>query len=285
MSNSEYINILEELRNNKCITDIQYSVIKSRYINQIQFYKKKLNRYSTIYNIFRFNVTFGSLIVPALLSIQNTDNIMLKDVTYWSTWALSLLVTTCNGLIGLFSLDKNYIMYGLTLEKMNSEGWQFVQLSGKYEDCDTHQEAYSLFCKNIEYIKIKQIQQEYAEGGKSKGLTTEKKEKQNNNNNNNNEFMNSILSQLSVLSNGSMNNVNAGTNALRNGANNTVMNNTNNVNNVNATHNDINTMSNDIENSIENNPNYKNEASIKATELSNNMINDVVNNLTTQGNP
>ena len=189
MSIKEYIEILEELKNNDSITSVQFSVIKSRYINQIKFYEKQLNCYSKFYNIFRFNVTFGSLIVPALLSIQNSDDETLKEITYWTTWAVSLTVTTCNGLIGLFSLDKNYIMYGTTLEKMSSEGWQFLQLSGNYDDYASHKDAYQLFCKNVEYIKIKQIQQQYSTS-KSKNKKNDKKDEDQNNNSNN------ILSSL-----------------------------------------------------------------------------------------
>jgi hypothetical protein len=67
-------------------------------------------------------------------------------------------VTTCNGLIGLFGLDKNYIMYGMTLEKLKSEGWQYIELAGIYEDFDSHEDAFSEFCKNIEHIKINPLE-------------------------------------------------------------------------------------------------------------------------------
>ena len=159
----ELLEIFEELKKEGKIDEIQFRILKTRYISELKHYLKKRNTFSKFYNSSRFTVTFGSLIVPALLSIQNTDNILLKDITYWSTWVLSLLVTTCNGLIGLFTLDKNYIMYGLTLEKLKSEGWQFIELSGIYENFKTHNEAFTIFCKNLESIKIKQVHQQYSE--------------------------------------------------------------------------------------------------------------------------
>jgi hypothetical protein len=161
---TQLIEIFEELKTENKINEIQFKVLKIRYISELKYYLKKKNTFSKFYNASRFTVTFGSLIVPALLSIQNTDNIMLKDITYWTTWGLSLLVTTCNGLIGLFTLDKNYIMFGLTLEKLKSEGWQFIELAGIYENFDSHEEAFPIFCKNIENIKIKQVQQQFSEG-------------------------------------------------------------------------------------------------------------------------
>ena len=57
-------------------------------------------------------------------------------------------------------------MYSLVSENLKTEGWQYFQLSGKYEDIPNHSAGYKIFCKSIESIKRKQIEQEYA-GGKS----------------------------------------------------------------------------------------------------------------------
>jgi paraquat-inducible protein B len=44
---------------------------------------------------------------------------------------------------------------------MKTEGWQFFQLSGKYDDFEDHKEAYKPFCKSIENIKRKQVEKEF----------------------------------------------------------------------------------------------------------------------------
>ena len=61
----------------------------------------------------------------------------------------------------LFSLDKNYFEFAITTEQLKTEGWQYFQLSGKYEDYDDHKEAYKPFCKSIENIKRKQVEKEF----------------------------------------------------------------------------------------------------------------------------
>ena len=75
------------------------------------------------------------------------------QITYWSSWSISLMVTISNGFLQLFSLDKNYFEYALTTEQLKTEGWQYFQLAGKYEDDKTHKEAYKVFCKSVENIK------------------------------------------------------------------------------------------------------------------------------------
>ena len=74
------------------------------------------------------------------------------------------MVTASNGFLQLFSLDKNYFEYALTTEQLKTEGWQYFQLKGKYEDDESHQKAYKAFSKSIENIKRKQVEKEYWEG-------------------------------------------------------------------------------------------------------------------------
>ena len=151
-------------------------IIKSRFVEEVSFYEKKRDHTKRYYNIFRFIVTIGSIFLPAILSMGQMDPTKLPknfdQVTYWSSWSISLLVTISNGFLQLFSLDKNYFNYSLVVEQLKTEGWQFFGLSGKYEEYDTHEKkAYKEFCKAIENIKRKQVETEF----QGKGNTTKKK--------------------------------------------------------------------------------------------------------------
>ena len=141
-------------------------LIKLRFLDEVEYYEKKRDYAKRFYNIFRFTVTTGSIILPAILSIGQMDPNKLPtnfdQVTYWSSWSISLIVTISNGFLQLFSLDKNYFNYSLTVEQLKTEVWQFFGLSGKYEDYKKHDmKSYKTFCKNIENIKRKQIENEY----------------------------------------------------------------------------------------------------------------------------
>jgi len=84
------------------------------------------------------------------------------------------MVTASNGFLQLFSLDKNYFEYAITTEQLKTEGWQYFQLSGKYEDDESHQAAYKDFSKSIENIKRKQVEKEFSGKG---DVNKKKKEK------------------------------------------------------------------------------------------------------------
>ena len=54
------------------------------------------------------------------------------------------------------------------MPKLKTEGWQYFQLSGKYDDFPDHKTAYRPFCKSIENIKRKQVEKEFSGKGESK---------------------------------------------------------------------------------------------------------------------
>ena len=147
-------------------------ILKSRFLYEVLNYDARRNHTKKYYNGFRFVVTVGSILLPAILSIGQMDPAKLpknfESVSYWGAWTISLTVTICNGFLQLFSLDKNYFEFALTSEQLKTEGWQFFQLSGKYDDYEDHKEAYRPFCKSIENIKRKQVEKEFSGKGESK---------------------------------------------------------------------------------------------------------------------
>lgn len=153
-------------------------ILKSRFLSEVVDYERRKLKTKKYYDIFRFIVTTGSILLPAILSLGQMDPSKLPknfdQITYWTSWTISLMVTASNGFLQLFSVDKNYFEYALTTEQLKTEGWQFFQLSGKYEDDISHKEAYKDFSKSIENIKRKQVEKEYSGKG---DVNKNKKEK------------------------------------------------------------------------------------------------------------
>ena len=147
-------------------------IIKNRFLYEVMHYEYKRDSTKKYYNSLRFVMTIGSILLPAILSIGQMDPTKLprnfEAITYWTSWSLSLTITACNGFLQLFSLDKNYIAYSLVVEQLKTEGWQYFQLSGKYENALSHGQAFKQFCKSVEGVKRKQIEQEYNGKGEDK---------------------------------------------------------------------------------------------------------------------
>lgn len=147
------------------LTPLQHNVIIGRYVPLIKHIRTRTTRVSLMFHTSRIIITVGSLIVPALLSIQGMSptNIAI----YWSTWMVSLLVSICNAMIALFKYDKKYYYLHTIQEKLISEGWQYIELTGKYSGFHTpgklatHENQFVFFCHSIEKIRMKQVEEEY----------------------------------------------------------------------------------------------------------------------------
>jgi len=73
-----------------------------------------------------------------------------------------------NGILVLFKVDKKYHSLHTTLERLRSEGWQYLELTGRYTgnllhngDEPSHRNQYRFFCHYVEKIKLAQIEEEY----------------------------------------------------------------------------------------------------------------------------
>ena len=177
--NDSYANQVNEIINTlELDSETKRNILKSRFLSEVVQYEKRKIHTKKYYDRFRFIVTVGSILLPAILSLGQMDpNKLPKNfdqIVYWASWTISLSVTASNGFLQLFSLDKNYFEYALTTEQLKTEGWQYFQLSGKYEDDETHQDAYKDFSKSIENIKRKQVEKEYSGKG---DISKKKKEK------------------------------------------------------------------------------------------------------------
>lgn len=151
------------------LTAAQKDVIHERYVQLLRAYATRAHAYAMAFHGLRVIVTVGSLLVPALLSVQQLDS--QKESIYWFTWALSLAVTMSNGVLTLFKVEKKYYYLYTAYELMHSEGWQFVSLTGKYgvhgtlrkegAPAFTHQTAFEHFCHYVEKLKLRQVDDEY----------------------------------------------------------------------------------------------------------------------------
>jgi hypothetical protein len=156
------------------LTDLtlqQRETIKSRYRYLMSEYRRRGAIYTFLFYTLRITMTVGSLVVPALLSLKSgPDN---NDTLYWITWAISLAVTTSNGLTTLFKLDKRFFMLQAVAEKLRSETWQYLALSGRYSGHfgnirPTHRNQYVLYCYSLEKIRMNHIDEEFVKAAETK---------------------------------------------------------------------------------------------------------------------
>lgn len=149
------------------LSDIQRDAMIHRYTDVLSELKRKRHMVSLQYHTLRITNTIGSLTVPALLSIQYAENNGPGSNTaiFWITWAVSFIVTLTNGLYTLFKIDKRYATAHTAYEQLHSEGWQYIQLGGRYsygKEAPTHSSQLLHFIHAIERLKMRVVEDDYA---------------------------------------------------------------------------------------------------------------------------
>ena len=152
--------LFEELKD---LTALQRHTLKHRYRFLMREYKQRCILYSVMFYCFRIIMTVGSLTVPAVLSVQETSG---SNNIYWITWTISLAVTTANGIMTLFRIDKQFFTLHATAERLRSETWQYLQLAGRYSGhyghhSPTHSNQFVFYCSQLEKINMKRVNDEY----------------------------------------------------------------------------------------------------------------------------
>ena len=164
----DYRKTIESISNNE-LSEINKMLLRKRFIPILKTMELEMKRVSTGFTLFQIVTTLGSIVVPALLSIEdrnfsfNSTNLDLERQShnlYWTTWAISIAVTISNAFNQLLGLEKKYIIRNIHLSQMKKEGWSFLEKSGNVYGKDpskTRNELIYIFWKRVETLRHNQI--------------------------------------------------------------------------------------------------------------------------------
>ena len=157
-----------ERRVNPLIDNIKLSrykrnILKKRYTKLVIFYENYAADINKKYNTCRLIISVGSMILPTLQTIQNNETVVAyKDEIFWAAIGTSLSVMISNNLISMFALDRKYVMYAVTAEKLKAIGWKYFELSDMFST-KSHLENWVLFWNEVEKIKKLQVIAEFTD--------------------------------------------------------------------------------------------------------------------------
>ena len=93
------------------LNDRMKRILRKRFVSQIVLYEYKSDRVGRRYNVLRFIVTVGSMILPTLQTIQTDPKVATIDnEIFWAAIGTSLTVMIANGMIQMFAFDKKYVI-------------------------------------------------------------------------------------------------------------------------------------------------------------------------------
>jgi len=157
------------------LTVLQKRFLYSRWLDQVTCMDARAKTAQTRYYALRLVAIVGGVFVPALVGLKLGD----APASIWIfrfTFLLSLVVAVSIAVEEFFHYGERWRHYRRIVEMLKSEGWQFIQLAGSYQNHKDHGEAYSAFAARVEDILhqdiemfFTQVAQEKKEQGKGEG--------------------------------------------------------------------------------------------------------------------
>jgi len=129
--------------------DMQKHFMRSRWLDQVLWMESKCEKTQRWYYLLRLLAIIGGVIVPALVSLTVSGQ-SLATLLKVVTTVLSLLVAISVATEEFFHFGERWRHYRRTVELLKIDGWQFFQLSGRYQQFTTHSAAYPLFAGKME---------------------------------------------------------------------------------------------------------------------------------------
>jgi len=132
----------------------QQQYLKSRWLDQVLWMEGRANKARDMHYRLRLTTIIGGVIVPALVSLNFTANMetQLKQAIAASTFVLSQTVAICAATEQFFNYGERWRHYRRSVETLKTQGWQFFELTGPYENSKTHEEAFTIFAHQVEQI-------------------------------------------------------------------------------------------------------------------------------------
>lgn len=117
--------------------------------------KSKLRHYLS-----KMIIIAGSAIVPVLASMNNPPDLSTglnsQSLIYYTTLLVSMVVSVSAGVHEFFRFGDRWRHYRGTVESLKSEGWHFIQQTGRYRNIGGHTKGYKRFAERVENILNKE---------------------------------------------------------------------------------------------------------------------------------
>ncbi|HEX8127863.1 MAG TPA: DUF4231 domain-containing protein [Pyrinomonadaceae bacterium] len=142
------------------LSNLQKGYVRSRWLQQVLRLDYELQRTLRKYQILRLATALGCLIILMLVSVG-------FDEARLGTWAapmryltilLALVVSGSVVVEHLFNYGQSWRDAEQSLERLQTEGWRFLQLSGHYRHYENHATAFSAFVNQVEELSQHEIE-------------------------------------------------------------------------------------------------------------------------------
>lgn len=142
------------------LSHLQKGYVRSRWLQQVLRLDYEFQRALKRYQVLRLATALGCLVILMLVSVG-------FDEARLGTWAaplryltilLTLAVSGSVVIEHLFNYGQRWRDTEHNLERLQTEGWRFLQLSGHYRHYENHSAAFSAFVNQVEELSQHEVE-------------------------------------------------------------------------------------------------------------------------------
>jgi hypothetical protein len=142
------------------LSNLQKGYVRSRWLQQVLRLDYELQRALKKYQVLRLSTALGCLVILMLVSV-GFDEVRLgswANPVRYLTILFTLLVSGSVVVEHLFDYGQRWRDTEHNLERLQTEGWRFLQLSGHYRHYENHSAAFSAFVNQVEELSQREIE-------------------------------------------------------------------------------------------------------------------------------
>jgi hypothetical protein len=142
------------------LSNLQKGFVRSRWLQQVLRLDYELQRALKKYQILRLATALGCLVILMLVSV-GFDEARLgawATTVRYLTILLTLVVSGSVVIEHLFNYGRSWRDAEQSLERLQTEGWRFLQLSGHYRHYENHAAAFSAFVNQVEELSQHEVE-------------------------------------------------------------------------------------------------------------------------------
>lgn len=142
---------------------VNKTYLRSRWLVQILQLEQDATRARKLYQALRLTTVIGSLLLLMLVTLRFNDALLggWAGVVYYLTVLMSLAVAASIALEHIFNYGERARLLAVQLDKLKTEGWCFLQLSGRYNRFGMHEEAFASFANQVESLSRRDATEVY----------------------------------------------------------------------------------------------------------------------------
>lgn len=150
------------------LSDLQKDFLCYRWLDQVSWMGGRAKYTRNWYYRLRLTTIICGATIPLLVGLNFRDldihslgindqcadalESILRFIAHTAIVVLSLSVAISAGIEEFFHFGERWQHYRRTAESLKTQGWQFFQLSGSYQNFESHEKAFPTFATQIEEI-------------------------------------------------------------------------------------------------------------------------------------